>query len=229
MTKRAKNERVLNFYGESQPSSGKTSGVLLSILNVLTKMHQHGCSNEKYLVICSTYDMAYASYQLAQRMQANFRHQFLIGFLSKETDLNLSDFEIIIATKSEAAEKINEKSDIIKHVIFDDADAYLISDNMAWMVERLPNSSITILTTNKMSKLPQMFLMENFAIRRYSEENDNRHYVEILSHRNTMSMDHKLQVLVELSQMMKDACPLGQMIIFCYVISALEFMNLFQY
>lgn len=219
MNERANNRPEKHFYGTSQPGSGKTSGILLSIFNILITKNLANNMDVQYLVICSTYDMAYATYQLAQKIQEKFCYQFIIGFLTKEADLNLmNEYHIIICTKTEIVEKVNGHRDVrITHIIMDDADAYYSAENIIHMLEQLPNTVTMFLSSCPLPNL-KLILPMSETLSRFYNSVDSRHYVEILPFETcVLSMDFKLGVLIELCKTVANICPLGQMLVFCHV------------
>lgn len=87
-TDRARNrEQKKYFYDTSETGTGKTTGLLIAIYHDL-KRYQN-LLNVQYVMLCTTYDMAYATFLAAQNFQRNFQRRFAIGFISKESmDLN---------------------------------------------------------------------------------------------------------------------------------------------
>lgn len=206
-----------NFYGVSQSGSGKSIGILIGIFNALVRMNPMDQKNKQYIIICSTYDMAYCTFKIAQEMQANFRNPFTIGFLSKNADLSqpMTDYHMIISTPSEITAKINDVEDIrITNVIMDDADAYMHCEKVVAMIEKLPFAAYAIVSTSVVTQLERILAIN---IRKHYNVEDNRHYVEIIPPPNVRSMDFKMDTINAISNNLAEICPLGQMVVFCRV------------
>lgn len=113
------------FYGTSPYGTGKTVGAIIAVFNELSKKP----TGTRYLIVCSTFDMAYATLQVAENFQENFRQKFLIRFVSKvsisHVEYSQNDAKITIATPNEILSLINAGCEGFTHIIFDDACAYM--------------------------------------------------------------------------------------------------------
>lgn len=190
MNRQAGNRQEKHFYGTSPAGSGKTAGILMSIFNVLIKMNPVNITNVQYLILCTTFDMAYATFRFANEMQAYFRARFSIGLLSKESELDqpITEYHIIICTPSEIEAKINDHVDNhVTNVIMDDADGYLQWEKMVLMMEKLSNATFTVVSTNQVPQLARILPLDAANIRHYKWQ-DDRHYVELIPSPNVSSI-----------------------------------------
>lgn len=210
-----------HFYGTSPPGSGKTTGVLLSMFKTLLKSNR-GNVHGQFLIVCTTFDMAYATLRLANEIEAqlrNDRRQFRIGFVSKETDPEqpIADFDVIICTKSEIDAKPFARIDNqIKHVILDDADGYLLQQKVVTMIENLQNATFIVLSTIKVPQVA-MLLPLGTAVCRHYDWRDERLYIRSIPSTYVSSMDFKLIAIKRIHDTLTAICPDGQMVVFCRV------------
>lgn len=206
-----------HFYSSSQPGTGKTTGLLMGIFQDLIMTDP--CMNNQYVIFTSTYDMAYATYRLAEDFQKQFPRKLVLGFISKEAnDLQrrLTTFDIIIGTPNEIFAKLDEVHNI-KNVVFDDADAYLSWRKMEELMAKIPNATYTVVSITHVPEILRTLpATETFV--RHHEWNDNLiQYVEIVCSQPSMDFEYKIKAISSILKKVNDICPSGQILIFCRV------------
>lgn len=177
-------EQKKNFYGTSEAGTGKTAGLLIAIYHDL-KRYQN-LLNVQYVMLCTAYDMAYATFLAAQNFQRNFHCRFAIGFISKESmDLNrdINDFDLIIGTPNEIFDSIRE-SRRVTHFICDETDAYMPWQKTINMIEENRNAVVIILSSHRVTEINQILnLTTHEVVRRYYDYDpifdDSRLYLQI--------------------------------------------------
>lgn len=220
---RALGRQEKHFIGISQPGTGKTLGALLSILNDFVGMDEESRKSTHYLFVCSTYDMAFATFQYAIKLQETFRYRFkaAIGFLSKEAlDVAPAEYNVLICTPAEIIAKLEIDQYTFSKVVLDDADAYGPWQKMINMIGNMPESVYYVLSSHKVTELDHAIssIARGEIERCHFTFNDHRHYVQAPQFAQSLSsMDLKVEMLHTLFEEVSEICPKGQILVFCKV------------
>lgn len=124
---------------------GKTYAILISILK---NVDCHDQSTQA-IVFCVTHDSAWDTYSKLAHLASSLN--ITTGFVSKDTDMSThNNFQIIIGTVGELIDKV-EKDELfgsLKHVYFDDGDAYMTSHRIKNFVTKMHRSTRAIYVSN---------------------------------------------------------------------------------
>lgn len=195
----------------------------MSILNDLIAMCPEERQKTHYLFICTTYDMAYSTFQSAQKMQGAFRHRLTIGFVSKEaTELPVSmdSYHMVIGTPGEVFTLIENQDNQFTNCVFDDADGYMSWQKMRTVFQKTRNAVYTVLSSHRIADIDRMDL-GNYELfqRTFNFDNSDRLHLSQMSSSSTglNSFDRKMKMLNVLLRAVADICPMGQILVYCFV------------